>query len=94
MVQDELSQNTDLDELENLSDNEEKIEKRRLRPLSTFFELDVSHRPTQAKDRISKKRIWRGVFLGFLLILLGFVSDFENTNDFMFSQIDTFPLTN
>ncbi len=51
MVQDELLQNTDLDELESLSVSEEKIETRRLRPLASFLDFDVSRRPTQAGER-------------------------------------------
>lgn len=89
MDQENLTQNSDLDELESLSVNEEKVEKRRLRPLASFLEFDLSHRPTQAKDRISKKRVGRGIALGVLLIVLGFAADFEIANkNSLFSGFD------
>ena len=93
MVQDELLQNTDLDELESISVNDEKIEKRRLRPLASFLDFDVSHRPTQAKDRISKHRVCRGIVLGVVLIALGLVSELGVWGESsMFSKIDNLPL--
>ena len=92
MVQDELLQNTDLDELESLSVSEEKIETRRLRPLASFLDFDVSRRPTQAKDRVSKKRVYWGIGLGILLIGLGVAADFTTTDDSLFSRFDNLPL--
>lgn len=92
MVQDELIQTTDLDELEGFSINEEKIEKRRLRPLASFLDFDVSRRPTQAKDRVSKKRVYWGIFLGVLLIALGLIADLGSVNNSLFSQADNLPL--
>lgn len=92
MVQDELLQNTDLDELESLSVSEEKIETRRLRPLASFLDFDVSRRPTQAKDRVSKKRVYWGIGLGLALIGLGFMADFNTAGDSLFSKVDNLPL--
>ena len=93
MDQENFTQNSDLDELESLSVNEEKVEKRRLRPLASFLEFDLSHRPTQAKDRISKKRVGRGIALGIVLIALGFAADFEIANkSSLFSGFDELAL--
>ena len=89
MVQDELLENTNLDELESLSDNEEAIETRRLRPLSSFLEFDVSRRPTQAKDRVSKRNIYLGILLGIILIALGFLGDFGTVDNSLFSKIES-----
>ena len=68
MVQDALMESDavseTLDEMEEISRNEKKFEKRRLRPLASFLDFDVSRRPTQAQDRVSKKRVFFGIFLG------------------------------
>ena len=88
MTQNELLESTDLDELESLSVSEEKIETRRLRPLASFLEFDISRRPTQAKDRISKKNIYIGVILGISLIALGFLGDFGAVENTLFSKFD------
>lgn len=93
MVQDELLQDTDLDELESLSVSEEKIETRRLRPMASFLDFDISRRPTQAKDRISKKRVFWGIGLGILLIGLGFMTNFDITGDSLFSKLDNTSLS-
>lgn len=92
MEQNELLENTDLDELESLSVDEEKVETRRLRPLASFLEFDVSHRPTQAKDRVSKHNVYIGIFLGVVLIALGFLSDFGAVDNSLFTKIDSLPL--
>ena len=89
MVQDELLENTNLDELESLSDSEETIETRRLRPLASFLEFDVSRRPTQAKDRVSKRNIYFGILVGIALIALGFLGDFGTVNNSLFSKIES-----
>lgn len=89
MVQDELMENTDLDELESFSDNEEKIETRRLRPLASFLEFDVSRRPTQAKDRVSKRNIYIGIALGIALIALGFLGNFGAVDNSLFAKIES-----
>lgn len=86
MLQNEPLKNTDLDELEGLSVNEEIVEKRRLRPLCSFLEFDLSRRPTQAKDRISKKNVFTGVIIGLLLIALGFLGDFSVKGSSLFGQ--------
>ena len=88
MVQNKLLESADLDEIEGLSVSEEKIETRRLRPLASFLDFDVSHRPTQAKDRISKRNVYIGIFFGILLIALGFLGDFNIVNDSLFGQAD------
>lgn len=92
MTQNELLESTELDELESLSVSEEKIETRRLRPLTSFLEFDISHRPTQAKDRISKKNICIGVLLGISLIVLGFLGDFGTVDNSLFSKVDSLSL--
>ncbi|MBR1777447.1 MAG: hypothetical protein IJ752_02530 [Alphaproteobacteria bacterium] len=92
MVQTELMENTDLDELESLSVNEERIETRRLRPLASFLEFDVSRRPTQAKDRVSKKNVYIGISLGVVLIALGFLGDFGGVDNSLFAKVDSSPL--
>ena len=92
MTQTELIKNTDLDELESLSVNEEKIETRRLRPLASFMEFDVSRRPTQAKDRVSKKSVYIGILLGIVLIALGFLGDFGSVDHSLFGTADSLPL--
>ncbi|MBO4521265.1 MAG: hypothetical protein J5787_08685 [Alphaproteobacteria bacterium] len=86
MVQNELLENSDLDDLESLSVSDEKIETRRLRPLASFFDFDVSIRPTQAKDRISRRNIYIGILLGIALIALGFLSDFGAVDDSLFAK--------
>lgn len=82
-----------LDEMESLAANGKKFEKRRLRPLASHLDFDVSHRPTQAQDRVSKKRVYIGIALGIFLILLGFVSNFtlQNTPR-LFGSSDPLPL--
>lgn len=90
MVQDALMENDcvseTLDEMEEISRNEKKFEKRRLRPLASFLDFDVSHRPTQAQDRISKKRVYFGIFLGILLIVLGLMSNVSSEADPLFAK--------
>ena len=90
MVQDALMENDGvsetLDEMEEISRNEKKFEKRRLRPLASFLDFDVSHRPTQAQDRISKKRVYFGIFLGILLIALGLISNVSSEADPLFAK--------
>ena len=90
MVQDALMEDAGvsetLDEMEEISRNEKKYEKRRLRPLASFLDFDVSHRPTQAQDRISKKRVYVGILLGILLIVLGFLSNVSSEADPLISQ--------
>lgn len=92
MVQDEISQNTDLDDIEDLSITEEIVETRRLRPLASSLEFDVSRRPTQAKDRIAKRRVYSGVFLGLCLIVLGLAFNFGNRKYALFDTFDNLPL--
>ena len=92
MVQNELLENPDLDELEDLSVNEEKIETRRLRPLASFLDFDVSRRPTQAKDRISRQNIYIGILLGAMLIVLGFLGDFGTVDDSLFAKDSSLPV--
>ena len=84
MLQNEMLKNTDLDELEGLSANGEIIETRRLRPLTSFLDFDVSRRPTQAKDRVSKSKVCAGVIAGIVLIVLGFIGDFGFVGDALF----------
>ena len=91
MLQNELMENTDVDELESLSDSEEQIETRRLRPLASFLEFDVSQRPTQAKDRISKKNVYFGIFLGIVLIVLGFLGNIGSFDNALFSETAPLP---
>ena len=90
MVQDALMEDAGvsetLDEMEEISRNEKKYEKRRLRPLASFLDFDVSHRPTQAQDRISKKRVYVGILLGILVIVLGFLSNVSSEADPLISQ--------
>lgn len=82
-----------LDEMESLAANEKKFEKRRLRPLASYLDFDVSHRPTQAQDRVSKKRVYIGIALGVFLILLGFVSNFTlQKTPHLFGASDPLPL--
>ncbi len=88
MIEDELAQNMDLDELESLSINEEIVEKRRIRPLASFLEFDLSNRPSLAKDRISKKRVYFGIFIGFMLIVLGVMPEIFTSNHFISSQFE------
>ena len=92
MGQNELLENTDLDELESLSVDEEQVETRRLRPLASFLEFDVSRRPTQAKDRVSKKSVYIGTALGIALIALGFLGDFASVDNSLFTKVDSHPL--
>ena len=89
MFQKELLENSDLDELEGLSVNEEKIETRRLRPLASFLDFDVSHRPTQAKDRVSKRKVYTGIALGIALIALGFLGNFGTVDNSLFAGKDS-----
>lgn len=96
MDQNELTQDadvTELDELESISENEEKIERRRLRPLSSFLEFDVSHRPTQAKDRVAKKRVYMGIALGIILIALGLIGNFKGSEFSLFGMAEELPET-
>ncbi len=88
MVQNEILKNADLDELEGLSVNEEKFETRRLRPLASFLDFDVSHRPTEAKDRVSKKKVYTGIAAGIILIVLGFLSNFGAVDNALFAGTD------
>ena len=83
MVQEDNSPVNDLDEIEGLSLSNEKIEKRRLRPLTSSLDFDLSHRPTQARDRVSKKRVWAGLFLGFLMIGMGLLVNFTSPSSFL-----------
>jgi len=92
MVQDELLENTDLDELESLSVSEEKIETRRLRPLASFLDFDISRRPTQAKDRISRRNIYIGISLGITLIVLGVLGNFGTISNPSFINDSSLPL--
>lgn len=89
MLQKELLENSDLDELEGLSVNEEKIETRRLRPLASFLDFDVSRRPTQAKDRVSKRKVYTGIALGIALIALGFLGNFGTIDNSLFAGKDS-----
>ncbi|MBR4126995.1 MAG: hypothetical protein IKR09_05435 [Alphaproteobacteria bacterium] len=89
MLQKELLENSDLDELEGLSVNEEKIETRRLRPLASFLDFDVSRRPTQAKDRVSKRKVYTGIALGITLIALGFLGNFGTIDNSLFAGKDS-----
>lgn len=83
MVQEDNSPVNDLDEIEGLSLSNEKIEKRRLRPLTSSLDFDLSHRPTQARDRVSKKRVWAGIFFGFLMIGMGLLVNFTSPSSFL-----------
>lgn len=59
----------------NISNLTEHIEKKRLRPLTSFLNFDVSNRPSQAKDYISKGRVLFGISIGLFLIGLGFLTN-------------------
>ena len=83
MIQENNSPVNDLNEIEGLSLSDEKVEKRRLRPLTSFLEFDLSHRPTQARDRISKKRVYLGFAVGLLIIGLGLLVNVNSAQSFL-----------
>ncbi len=93
MVQEDTSPVNDLDEIEGLNLNNGKIEKRRLRPLTSFLDFDLSHRPTQAKDRISKKRVWFGLTVGILMIAMGVLVNFKSPASFLNIPADDAPVS-
>ena len=93
MVQEDTSPVNDLDEIEGLDLNNGKIEKRRLRPLTSFLDFDLSHRPTQAKDRISKKRVWFGLTVGILMIAMGVLVNFKSPASFLNIPADDAPVS-
>lgn len=84
MVQDALMEDAGvsgtLDEMEQISLNEKTFEKRRLRPLTHFLDFDISKRPTQAQDRVSKVRVYTGIAAGVFLIVLGLASNISFTD--------------
>lgn len=72
----------------NISNLAEHIEKKRLRPLTSFLNFDVSNRPSQAKDYISKGRFLFGVSIGLFLIGLGFLTNIH-IGDIIQNEVQT-----
>ena len=81
MEQSEI-QDSDLDEIDSLQViDRQKVEKRRLRPLTSYLDFDVTHRPTSARDRVSGKRVAVGFALGLFLIAVGFATELTRIDE-------------
>lgn len=78
-------QDSELDEIDSLQVfDERKVEKRRLRPLTSHLDFDVTHRPTSARDRVSKKRVITGFLFGLFLIVVGFAAELSHVDEDFF----------
>ncbi len=93
MVHEDTSPVNDLDEIEGLNLHSGKIEKRRLRPLTSSLDFDLSHRPTQARDRISKARVCFGLAVGILMIAMGVLVNFKTPSSFLDIPADDAPVS-